>query len=68
MGNNSDTEKVPCKVLKETDKAFFLQDDFDTSRKAYFPKSQVSFERRNMKTGIAVAVIPLWLLEAKGWN
>ena len=64
----SDTEIVRCVVTGETAKAYQLRDADDPSRESYFPKSQVSFQRRNIKTGAAEAVIPMWLLESKGWN
>lgn len=65
---SSTIETVPCIIVRETDAAYFLRDQEDPSREAYFPKSQVSFARRNINTGQAVAEIPLWLLESKGWN
>ena len=64
---NSSLETVRCKVIRETAAAFLLR-DADEEREAYFPKSQVSFTRRNVITGEATAEIPLWLLTAKGWN
>lgn len=64
---NSDTETVRCKVIRETAAAFLLR-DAEEDREAYFPKSQVSFSRRNVITGDATAEIPLWLLNSKGWN
>lgn len=65
----NEIEKVECYVIAETDKAFLLQDKTDPDdRKSYFPKSQVSFSRRNIKTGDAIAEIPIWLLNKKGWN
>lgn len=63
-----ETETVACVVLKETEKAYYLEDGDNPDRAAWFPKSQVSFRSRNVKTGVAVAEIPLWLLENKGWN
>ena len=65
---SNELETVNCFVIKETEKAYLLQDADNTDREAYFPKSQTSFKMRNMKTGKATAEIPLWLLEAKGWN
>lgn len=35
---------------------------------AMFPKSEVSFKRRNVKTGAALAEIPVWLLKDRGWD
>lgn len=63
----SDIEDVSVTVVKESPKAYFLKDNDGTGEDAWFPKSQVSFERRNIKTGDAVAKIPNWLLEKKGW-
>lgn len=65
---NSSIETVRCIIVRETAAAYFLRDQEEPTREAYFPKSQVSFARRNIKTGEAVAEIPLWLLDAKGWN
>lgn len=61
------TDIVQCTVMRETAKAYLLRDADQPSREAYFPKSQVSFSRRNIHTGEAVAVIPLWLLKEKNW-
>ena len=66
--SSNEIEPVRCQVLGETEKAYHLEDANDTSRQAWFPKSQVSFRRRNTRTGEATAEIPLWLLESKGWN
>lgn len=64
----SNIEKIQCQVIRETGGAYLLQDHQDPERQDYFPKSQVSFTRRNINTGEAIAEIPLWLLDAKGWN
>jgi hypothetical protein len=64
----SDLEPVSCTVIGETDKAFQLQEKDNDKRVAWFPKSHVSFKRRSLKTGEAVAEIPLWLLTKKGWD
>lgn len=66
--SDTETDTVKCTVISESDKAYQLKDSNDETRIAWFPKSEVCFERRNIKTGAAVAEIPLWLLEAKGWN
>ena len=66
--SDNDVEPVPCVVVRETDKAYLLRDGDDSGREAWFPKSQVSFRQRNVKTGKVVAEIPLWLLERNGWN
>ena len=64
---NSELETVRCQVIRETAAAYLLR-DAEEKREAYFPKSQVSFTRRNVITGEATAEIPLWLLSSKGWN
>jgi len=58
-----ETDKVTCKVIKETQGAFLLENEH--GKQEYFPKSQTSFETRNLKTGDAVAELPVWLLEKK---
>lgn len=63
----SEFEPVAVTVLKETEKAFQLRDKDEMGPDAWFPKSQISFERRNIKTGDAIAEIPNWLLKEKGW-
>lgn len=73
MSYNSDTEPVPVLVVRETEKAYLMQDrgqddDGSEDSEAWFPKSQIHFEQRNVKTGKAIAVIPMWLLKEKGWN
>jgi len=65
---SQETEIVRCQVIRETAAAYLLRDRDEITREAYFPKSQVSFQRRNIKTGEATAEIPLWLLTEKGWN
>ena len=64
-----ETDIVKVTIVKESDKAFLMTDDNSTDNpEAWFPKSEVTFKRRNVITGKAVAEIPLWLLSAKGWN
>ena len=65
---NQETEIVRCAILRETEKAYLLADRDNPDREAYFPKSEVTFQMRNVKTGKATSEIPIWLLEAKGWN
>lgn len=65
---SDEIEKVECAVVGETDKAFQLRESNGEERTEWFPKSHVSFARRNIKTGAAVAEIPMWLLEKKGWD
>jgi hypothetical protein len=60
-------ETVRCLVIRETSAAFLLEDRDEPGRQAWFPKSQISFQRRNIKSGDALAEIPEWLLEEKGW-
>ena len=61
------TDTIRVQVIRESEKAYLLRDPQDTCE-AWFPKSEVSFSRRNVKTGQAEAIIPLWLLDAKNWN
>jgi hypothetical protein len=65
---SDELEKVECLVIDETEKAYQLQEATGEKRTEWFPKSHVSFSRRNVKTQEAVAEIPLWLLKAKGWD
>lgn len=64
----SELDVVRCVVVRETEKAWLLRDADDPERESWFPKSQVSFRMRNVRTGAATAEIPLWLLEKNGWN
>lgn len=57
--------KLKVKVLEEREKAYLLLNE--EGKEDWFPKSQVSFERRNVKTQEGTAIIPDWLLENKGW-
>ena len=66
MPANTETDDVTCTVIRETEKAFLLKTE--TDGEAWFPKSHVSFKRRNVKTQEALAEIPLWLLKEKGWD
>jgi len=63
----SEYEPVPVTVVKETEKACYLRDENEIGGKCWFPKSQIRFERRNLKTGDAIVEIPDWLLKQKGW-
>lgn len=65
---DEELESVAVTVKQETANAYLLADTDYDAREEWFPKSQVSFETRNMSTGKAVAEIPLWLLAKKGWN
>lgn len=56
-----ETDKVVCTVIEEREKSFLLRNE--EGKQVFFGKSQVSFERRNMKTGKALAVIPVWILD-----
>lgn len=62
---NDELEEVKVTVIKETDKAVLLMND--GADQSWFPKSQVEFKQRNVHTGIAVAHIPVWLLEKNEW-
>jgi hypothetical protein len=62
------TEIIHVTILRETRAAWLMRDCDNPEREAYFPQSEISFKRRNIKTGDAMAEIPLWLLEQKGWN
>lgn len=57
-------DEIEVIIIEERVKSFHLQSK-ETGVKEWFPYSQVSFKRRNMKTGDAVAEIPLWLLNSK---
>lgn len=63
-----ETDTIRCFVMRETAAAYLLRDRDEPGREAFFPKSQVSFKYRNLKTLEATVEAPLWLLEAKGWN
>lgn len=68
MPSNTETDKVAVTVTASTGKAFRLRDNASPEREDWFPASEISFDRRNVKTGDALAEIPLWLLKAKGWD
>jgi hypothetical protein len=54
-----ETDIIRCWVMRETVAAWLLRDRDDATREAFFPKSEVSFKYRNIKTLEATA---------KGWN
>lgn len=67
--------EVEVKVIRETERSYLFEDiewsqlaSHDGDAEAFFPKSQVHFARRNVKTGLAAAMIPGWLLIEKGWR
>ena len=62
---NPELETINVTISRETEKAFLMKND--EGAEAWFPKSQVSFKRRNVKTGEAVAEIPVWLLDKNDW-
>lgn len=69
--SNPETDKVKVRVMDDRDKSYLfeeMRDDGMPPKRDFFPKSEVTFDRRNVKTGEAVAIIPLWLLERKGWD
>jgi len=66
--SDPETDKVKVTVVEESAKAYKLRDNENPDREAWFPKAEISFERKNVRTGDALAVIPLWLLKSKDWN
>ena len=58
-------DKIHCKFIGTRGKAYILENEEGV--RDYFPMSQVSFDRCNKETGEAVAEIPIWLLDKKGW-
>lgn len=60
-------QQVDCIVIDETSRAYRLQSTEDPERQAWFPKSHVSFARRNLRTGAASAEISEWVLKKEGW-
>lgn len=62
-------DEVEVWVMEETPKAFRMaRFDLPGTDSEWFPKSQVSFKTRNIKTGKAIAQIPDWLLQNKKWT
>lgn len=59
-----EVEMVPS---RETEASWFFVAKDDKTKAAHFPKSQVSFTRRSVKTLDAIANIPDWLLNQRGW-
>ena len=62
---NDDESTVSVTILDETEKAYLF---LHGTQQAWFPKSEVYFESRNLKTCKAIAIIPDWLLQKKGWE
>ena len=62
---SSELEPVAVEVVEERDASYLFRNE--DGKEAFFPKSETSFKQRNLKTGKAVALVPLWLLEKKGW-
>ena len=58
-------EPVEVTVKEEREKSYLFSAEGKPD--TFFPKSEVSFKRRNVNTQEAIALIPLWLLEKKGW-
>lgn len=52
-GMSDENGVVKCVVIRETEKAYLLRDSDAPERESWFPKSQVSFRQRNVKTGVA---------------
>ena len=42
-------------------------EDEDTGTRDWFPKSQITFDRK-VKDGVSTVKIPYWLLKQKGWS
>jgi len=61
-----ESEKIPVDILRETEAAYLLRRQSDGTE-AWFPKSQIVWERRNQLKQVGVADIPDWLLEKKDW-
>ena len=60
---------VEVQVIEEREKSWKLESK-ETGKQDFFPKGGehgITFCRRNTKTGQAVAEIPVWMLDAKGW-
>lgn len=64
----SEPETEPVEVIidssKETDKAYHFT--HPEHGEAFFPKSEVTFKSK-LPSGVAIAIIPIWLLDKKGW-
>jgi hypothetical protein len=64
--NPNELDEVEVMVSRDEpgEKQYQFTSDFGI---ACFPKSQVSFKSRNTKTGVAIAQIPVWLMQDRGW-
>jgi len=67
MPDKTETDVVFCSVTRETERAVLLE-NLTTGSRFWFPKGQVRLERKNEKTGEALAEIPIWLLEEREWD
>ncbi len=63
---NPETDEVSVTILSDEpgNKQYQLQSG---TKIAWFPKSEVTFTKRNIKTGVATAEIPTWLLKDREW-
>lgn len=64
--SDPESDTVEVQKVGETDKSYILE-GANGQPKAYFPKSEVYFERINPETGCGFANIPNWLLDDRGW-
>ena len=62
---STELEPVAVTVVEDREASYLFQ--HEDGRQAYFPKSETTFKQRNVKTGKAVALVPIWLLEKRGW-
>jgi hypothetical protein len=65
MSDDDDDSVVSVLIIDETEKAYLFHNE---GKQEWFPKSEVHFESRNIKTGKARAIIPDWLMQKKGWE
>ena len=64
--SDPECDLVHCKFIEARGKAYLLENE--DGQQEFFPMSQVSFERCSADGTDAVAEIPIWLLEKKGWR
>lgn len=64
--SRDETDSIPVTVVREVGQCYLLKRKSD-GKEDLFPKSEVSFSRRNTVTGDAVADIPTWLLTKRSW-
>ncbi len=61
-------DDVYVTVLEEKGDGVKLQQRDHPEREAWFPASRISYKRRNTITGVALAEIPVWLLDQRKWT